>query len=566
VKRVEVPVLVVGGGPVGLLGGLLLAQQGLAARIVERRDAPQRAPAAHVVSARTFEICRAAGVDGETIRAACADPADAGSVRWMTTLAGREIGSLPFERQGSEARAWTPTPLRNLPQNRFERILLDALGKMPGPEIAYGHRWEGAEQDATGVTSRVRELGSGTVYEVRSRYLLGADGAGSAVRRSLGIEMAGPARISTFLMVHFAANLRPIVRERPAVLYWIMDPEAGGTFVAHDIDREWVYMHDLAEGDSPDAYPPARCEALVRRALGPVHVPLAIENVSTWTMTAQVAERYRDRRVFLVGDAAHRFPPTGGLGLNTGAQDVHGLAWKLAAVEAGWASPVLLDSYETERRPVARDNADQSLRNALKLLEVPRALGTLDERTTARMERALADPPTRAAVEAAIADQAEHFDMPGLQLGYVYEHGALVPEPDARAPEAPANRVREYVPTGRPGARVPHAWVVREGRRMSVLDLLWPEGFTLLTSTEDAGWEGAAAAVPGVPLRHVSIARDALDPDDGWAARAGLAPDGALLVRPDQHVAWRARSLPEDPAGALRAALAEVLGRPSAMV
>jgi len=267
-----------------------------------------------------------------------------------------------------------------------------------------------------------------------------------------------------------------------------------------------------------------------------------------------------------VGDAAHRFPPTGGLGLNTGVQDVHGLAWRLAAVETGWASPALLDGYESERRPVARYNAEQSLRNALKLLEVPRALGTLDEPTSARMESSLADPPTRAAVRAAIADQAEHFDMPGLQLGYVYERGALVPEPsDERgAPADAASSVRSYRATGRPGARVPHAWVVREGRRLSTLDLLWPEGFTLLTSTEPAGWSRAAASVAGVPLRCVSIGRDALDPEGRWAALAGIAADGALLVRPDQHVAWRARTLPEDPARALGAALAEVLGRENA--
>jgi 2,4-dichlorophenol 6-monooxygenase len=560
-KRILLPVLVVGGGPVGLLGGLLLSRQGLASRIVERRDSPQRAPAAHVVSARTFEICRAAGVDEEAILTACADPSDAGSVRWMTTLAGEEIGSLPFERQGREALDWTPTPLRNLAQNRFEQILSDTLRKAPAAEIAYGHRWEGAEQDGEGVTSRVRDLRSDSVYEVRSRFLLGADGAGSAVRKSLGIEMSGPARIKTFLMIHFAANLRPLVRERPAILYWITDPEAGGTFVAHDIDREWVYMHDLPESGRLSDYPPERCEALVHRAVGRADVPIAIENVSTWTMTAQVAERYRDGRVFLVGDAAHRFPPTGGLGLNTGAQDVHGLAWKLRAVEEGWAPPSLLDSYEAERIPVARNNADQSLRNALKLLNVYGALGTLDEPTTARMEAALADPPTRAAVKEAIADQAEHFDMPGLQLGFVYERGALVPErdDDARAPRVPANPVREYVPTGRPGARAPHAWVVRDGKRCSTLDLLWPQGFTLLTSTDDAGWVRAIAGVEGIPLRHVSIGRDAADPEGRFAADAGIDPDGALLVRPDQHVAWRARSLPEDPTRALRAALVRVL-------
>jgi 2,4-dichlorophenol 6-monooxygenase len=561
-KRIEVPVLVVGGGPAGLLGGLLLDQQGLASRVVERRDAPQRAPAAHVVSARTFEICRAAGVDAEAIRAACADPADAGSVRWMTTLAGEEIGSLPFERQGREALELTPTPLRNLPQNRFERILLDALRKAPGADVVYGHRWEGAEQDGEGVTSRIRELPSDTVYEVRSRYLLGADGAGSGVRRSLGIEMAGPARINTFLMIHFAANLRPLVRERPAVLYWITDPEVGGTFVAHDIDREWVYMHDLREDERLSDYPPPRCEALVRRALGKADVPLEISSTSTWTMTAQVAERYRDGRVFLVGDAAHRFPPTGGLGLNTGAQDVHGLVWKLRAVEEGWAPPSLLDSYEAERRPVAQNNAEQSLRNALKLLEVPRALGTLDEPRSARLEAALADPAARARVKAAIADQAEHFDMLGLQLGFVYQAGALAPEAPvegARPPAAPGNPVREYVPTGVPGARTPHAWVERDGKRCSTLDLLWPQGFTLLTSTDDAGWARAVADPGGVPLRRVSIGRDALDPDRRWAALSGIEPGGALLARPDQHVAWRARSLPADAPRALQEALRQVL-------
>jgi len=568
-KRVDVPVLVAGAGPVGLLAGILLSQQGVASRVVEQRAAPQRSPAAHVVSARTFEICRAAGVPAAAIDAACVDPADAGHVRFLTTLAGEELGSLPFERQGREALDQTPTPLRNLAQSRFEPILLDALRKAPGADVAYGHRWEGAEQDAEGVTSQVRDLASGEVYAVRSRYLLGADGAGSRVRKGLGIAMEGPAKIETFLMVHFAADLRALVRTRPGILHWILDPAAGGTLVAHDIDREWVYMRPMAEGETADDYPPERCDALIRRALGPADVTFGVSHVGSWTMTAQVAERYRDGRIFLVGDAAHRFPPTGGLGLNTGAQDVHGLAWRLAAVLQGWAPEALLTSYERERKPVAEHNASQSLRNALKLLEVPRALGTLETPTTAQMESVLARPETRARVEAAIADQAEHFDMPGLQLGYVYAEGALAPEPEgAGAPDPVAeNPTRQFVPTGRPGARMPHAWVERGDATVSTLDLLWPQGFTLVTVGGHEAWADAVARLPGAPLRHVALGReapgapggrDARDPSGTFASVSGLGADGALLVRPDQHVAWRARTRPGDPAAALRDALATI--------
>jgi 2,4-dichlorophenol 6-monooxygenase len=557
-KRIEAPYLVVGAGPVGLMGAILLARQGRHTLVLERRPSPQRAPAAHVVNARSFEICRQAGVDMAAIARASRDPADAGLSIFVTRLNGEEIGRLPFEQQGDDCLRHTPTPLRNLAQHRFERILVDTLEKLPQAEIRYAHQWESAEQDEGGVTSTVRDLDSQEAYEVRSRFLIAADGAGSRVRKSLGIEMDGPPRLRSFLMIHFEAALRPLVSDRPGVLYWVLDPEIGGTLVAHDIDREWVYMHDFdPDRESEQDYDDERCRSLVLRAIGE-DVPLRIRHRGTWNMSAQVAQAMRDRRIFLAGDAAHRFPPTGGLGLNSGVQDVHGLVWKLGAVEDGWAPASLLDSYEIERRPVAQNNADQSLRNAMKLAAVPQALGTLEEPTTARMQATLADAAGRRAVQDAIASQAEHFDMLGLQLGYAYAEGALAPD----GSEAPRldNPVRQYVASSRPGARLPHAWLEADGERVSSLDLVHSDGFTLLSWGEHEAWAHAIAAVPAFPLRQVRIGVEVEEPDSHWADVCGIEPGGALLVRPDQHVAWRATSLPDDPAADLRSAFEVILG------
>ena len=543
---IEVPVLIVGGGPVGTTASILLAQQGVASLVVERRESVQPAPAAHVVNARTFEILRAAGVDMQAIAAECKNPSDAGRVRWVMTLTGEELGSLPFERQDDDVLAVTPTPLRNLSQHRLEPILVEHLRKQPNASLRFAHQWEGAEQDASGVTSRVRDLAANRVFEVRSRWLLAADGAGSRVRKALAIEPIGPPRLASFVMIHFEANLRALVADRPAVLYFNNDPAARGVFVAHDIDSTWVFMHQWdPDRESADDYTEERCEAIVRRAIGNASVDFAIRTISTWHMSVQVAERYREGRTFLIGDAAHRFPPTGGLGLNTGVQDAHNLVWKLAAVEAYCAPAALLDSYEIERRPVAQENADVSARNAAKLLEVVQALGP-------------ASDGERGAVRAAIANQAEHFDMLGLQLGFQYESGALVPDGSARP--AIGNPVREFVPCGRPGARVPHAWTVRDGERVSTLDLLRPDRFTLIIGAAGAEWIRAAGATATPPLHCLKIGRHIRDADGAWTALLGIENDGALLVRPDQHVAWRSARAASDPVKALHQALSRCVG------
>ncbi len=558
-SRIEAPFLVVGAGPVGMIEAVLLAGLGRRCLVLERRAGPQTAPAAHVVNARSFEICRQAGLDMPAIEAVCQDPADAGHVRFVTRLAGQEIGHLPFERQGEECLRYTPTPLRNLSQHRFEPILAETLAKRPGIDLRYGWQWEQSEQDGSGVTSVVRDLERDETHEVRSRWVIAADGAGSRVRRSLGIEMHGPPRIQSFLMIHFGADLREVVRERPGVLHFVVDPEAGGAFVAHDIDREWVYMHAFDPDTESEAdYDEARCRQLVLRAIDR-EVPLQILHKGSWHMSSQVADGMGHGRIFLAGDAAHRFPPTGGMGLNSGFQDAHNLAWKLCAVDDGWAAPSLLETYARERLPVARNNTEQSLKNALKILQLPQALGTDVEGTRARVAASLRDPERRAAVSAAIEAQAEHFDMLGLQLGFVYEAGALVPEGSPPPPGSP----REYVPTAHPGARLPHAWLDGKVRGRSSLDLIAFDGFTLLSFGAHADWARAVEGVSSLPLTQVRIGIDVVLPDDTWRGVCGVEATGALLVRPDQHVAWRAASLPERPRARLAEALETILGGPA---
>lgn len=539
-EHLDVDVLIVGAGPTGLTAALLLERLGCSVAIVDRREGPQRAPAAHAINARTFEIWRQIGLDVDDIRSHAQNPVDAGTVHWVTKLGGEVIGSLPYERQGDEQLAVTPTPLRNLSQHRLEPLLVDALIGA-GTPVRYEHRWESATTDDEGVTSTM--TGPNGRIAVSSRWLLACDGASSPVRRMLGIEPEGPHRIQSFVMVHLAANLRDLVGDQPGVLFWICDPTPGGAFVAHDVDREWVYMYAY-DPDIEDAasYTPERCEHLVRAAISNSDVDFEIVTVATWTMTAQVAPRFRDGRFFLVGDAAHRFPPTGGLGLNTGVQDAHNLAWKLAAVTHGHAGSDLLDSYERERRPVAQRNAEVSLDNALKLIEVPIALGADPDPGAfqANMAETLASPAGRARVVAAIEHQATHFDMLGLQLGYRYDLDDGDPDdggPDDNAGDVALGHeidpVRTYVPSSRPGGRLPHGWIRRDGAVCSTLDLIPLDRSVLIA--------GPTCETVGADLR---VGIDFEDPSGWWSGILGLPDAGALLVRPDHHVAARWMMMP----------------------
>lgn len=530
---IDVDVLIVGAGPVGMLGGILASRHGLSSLVVERRDGPQTSPAAHVVNARTYEICRQAGLDMERIFAAGKSEADAGHVNFVTRLSGDMIGRLPFERQGEACLEFTPTPLRNLSQHRFEPILADELRASPGAELRYRHQWEHSDELDDGVVSEIVALDTGETTQVRSRYVIGCDGAGSRIRTLLGIEMVGPPLIECYLMIHFAANLRALTAEGPAVLHFTLDPEASGVFIAHDVESDWVFMHAIdPTTETVDDYDDDRCLEVIEKAAG-TRLDAKILGRCTWWMSSQTADSMGRGRIFLAGDSAHRFPPTGGLGLNSGVQDIHNLMWRIAAIVAGRAAVALLDSYEMERIPVARNNAHQSLTNAIKMVELAAALGTDAEPTSERLQTSLNDPAKTDQIAAAVELQREHFDLFGLQLGYVYGEGALVPE----GPPAERASPSDYEPTARPGARMPHAWLDETGGR-STLDLVPIDRPVLFSFGDHDSWGNALGAADVAAVR-VGVDTPALD---AWRVVCDVGESGALLVRPDHHVAWRAHT------------------------
>ena len=512
-------ILIVGAGPVGLTGALIAHELGLSVRIIERRPTAQSAPAAHVINARTFEIWRQIGLDVEKIRSAAQSPEQAGFVHWVTHLGGKVLGTLQYEQQGDGNLSVTPSPLRNLSQHLLEPLLVSEL-RSRGIGVEYGSTWEAYEEVLDGVISTVAINGQNE--KISSKWLIACDGASSSVRNACGISMIGPDNLQKFFTVHFKADLKSLTASNPGILYWICDPRAGGTLISHGGDNEWVYMYPIAE-EYEAQISPSECDQMIRNAIAPTSATITVLRQSSWTMTSQFADSYRLRRVLLAGDAAHRFPPSGGMGLNTGVGDIHNLMWKIDRIEAGLADSVLLDSYEKERRPIAERNAQASMDNAFKMFDVFMALGIDPDKDIAysNLNKVLQDSEALEVLDRAIQNQATHFDMLGLQIGYRY----ILPTSTTELEPLTDEIIRNYRPSVEVGNRLPHGWPERNGERISSLDLVGLDDYLII---------GGSDFVSDLP--HIKISRDVQDTDNWWSQILGLSSNEGLLVRPDQHI------------------------------
>ncbi|MGH7786376.1 MAG: FAD-dependent monooxygenase, partial [Candidatus Binatia bacterium] len=453
---IDVPVLIVGGGPVGLAASICLSQLGVPSLLVEQHATTTDHPKATVVNTRTFELFRQWGIEAE-VKAGGLPLDKSQFIVWATSLTGYELGRLDLAagtgsddatRSLRQLGRLSPTLTSICPQDVYEPILRRRAESGAGAAVRFSTQLVDFDATLDGVTAVVRSVGDGREQQVAAQYLIACDGGASGIRDRLGIPMVGPDRIGHLLNIYFHADLTPFITGREGALYWILNADLAGVFIALNNRDRWLLNTPFNPDEPLERFTPEVCRALVRRAVGAPELAVDVRSIDPWILRSQVAAQYRAGRVFLAGDAAHRFPPTGGFGMNTGVQDVHNLAWKLAAVLQGWAPPALLDTYEAERRAVGQFNADQSLKNSRRM---PAPGGGHEPGSPLSMieEDSPAGEGVRAMIAAGIGGTREHFSAMGQAKGFAYESAAIVPDGSDDGAES---TIETYVPTARPGS------------------------------------------------------------------------------------------------------------------
>lgn len=525
----EVPVLIAGGGLVGLCAATFLAQMGVRSVAVERLKASSPLPRAAFFHMRTMEMFRAIGIEQAVLEQSEKEFVPEGAIVAMDCVAGRTLAQI-IANLNEGVAAISPCRRLFLNQPSLEPILR-ARAKQAGASVLQGTEVTQVRQDSSGVTLGVRSVDGGAERELRARYLIAADGAHSKVRDSLGIRYEGRGAFSNSLTIYFQADLSPWLAEKPVSIVYVNNATLGGFFrmnraarvgflavnTVGDAKRDPQAASNVASDVSE-----RRLIELVRAGVGVPDLAVRIDGFTRWRATADVAQRFQDGRIFIAGDAAHLMVPNGGFGGNTGIHDVHNLAWKLALVLKGQASPRLLDSYETERKPVGRFTVEQSFTRYVT-------------RTAPWLQASQKPEPL-----------AEDFD---IELGYLYG------SPDA----VHADPRKTF---GMPGSRAPHVWLTRDGQRVSTIDLTGR--FLVLAGPEGDAWalvaRRLADALGGLPIDVYQVGKELGDPDGGFAHAYGISASGACVVRPDGFVAWRSHGSAAQPESILEGVFRQALG------
>jgi 2,4-dichlorophenol 6-monooxygenase len=583
----HVPVLIAGGGGAGLTASMLLSTYGIESLLVSSLPTTSILPKAHVLDQRAMEVFRDLGVADVLYEHSC-PPEQMSHTAWYLDIAGDEHAGRLIHKLESWGAGYTdphwvqasPCPQANLPQIRLEPVLKARADELNPGGLRFNHELVALEQDDDGVTATVHDKDADETYTVRSRYLLGCDG-GRTVGRLVGVELDGQRDVMRTATVHMTADLSPWLRDDDVLIRWIVHTRYGNAFsvlVPMGPDHwgprseEWVVHLNYPTELEPLFDTDEKVIAILRERAGLPDLDPEVHVITRWSVEGLIAPTMQAGRVFLLGDAAHRHPPTGGLGLNSAVLDAQNVCWKLAAVLCGAAAPSLLETYHSERWPSVFRNMQRSIENALNHLALIESLGiTADGSPEDNRRNALelwqegpVGDARRDQVFRTFASQSMEFDEHNVEYGFVAVSPGIVP--DGTPEPVNPDDVRIHQPSTRPGSPLPHAWVERPGQRIPLREVAPPGAFTLVAGEDGEAWCEAArevAARRGIELVAARVGHlegDWLDPRLAFVRVREFGREGAILVRPDRVVAWRAFDRAgDDPAAELEAVLSQVL-------
>jgi 2,4-dichlorophenol 6-monooxygenase len=576
-------VMIIGTGPAGSSMAALLATHGINNFVINRYRWLANTPRAHITNQRTMEVLRDIGrnVEDEAYMHA-ADQDLMGENVFCVSLAGEELGRMKSWGKHPNSRAEhqlsSPCHMNDLPQTFMEPILFKTACSR-GTQARMSCEYVSHVQDNDGVTVTCHDRLTDKNFTVRAKYLVGADGGNSLVAEHAGLPFEGKMGVGGSINILIKADLTKYVAHRPSVLYWVMQPGADIGGIGMGVVRmvrpwnEWLIIWGYDINQPPPEVSDEFAIGVCHKLFGDDTIPIEILGTSTWTVNDMHATHMQKDRVFIMGDAAHRHPPSNGLGSNTSIQDSFNLAWKLAMVVQGKASPKLLETYSQERAPIAKQIVARANKSIGEFGPIFQALGMdggvdhtkIQSNMDARCDTGDKAEAQREALRQAIAHKKYEFDCHGVEMNQRYASHAVIAD-GVKAPGDGINMELHYVPTTSPGARLPHVWVFdHHGKEHSTLDITGHGAFTLITGIGGEAWVAAAQKFAKahdikVATRVIGPRRDFEDHTGDWARAREIGDSGCLLVRPDHHVAFRAMKASAHAEKDLTSAFNKILG------